>query len=525
MKNSGLIDLFSEFPEEELEDALVQSSSGDVIDTSGDIWRIATDGVVSWTEFSIVDYRVTRALKAFVRHLIRNNAATYVVGQHKFMRLLAKEPIAGELNIAVSRDRMLDRGFFERYKEFVRGRVSEENVGFYTGGFVRWYIWATDAGFDLFDPDVASGFESLQIGGNPRGRAVLSHDINRGPLRGVEMTQLRSALKAAQAAGRLDLADLVLVWLMVALGTNPRNLVLLEEQDYIRTKLEDGQIVHELRIPRIKKRTAGERDQFRVRRLVPEIGELVAKLIARNQGAQHIDGAIRPIFRRPKPEQALLGTTHERKSYRRSPGYLGVVVKAVARDLGLRNAEGGPLHLHPRRLRYSFATRLVDEGASVQEVADALDHTSTDYVLVYFNARSDAVRNLDRALSTLLAPVAQAFLGKVIRNEDEAARAGDPSSRIMHLNKKNKKREGLGSCGEFGFCGLLAPLACYLCRDFQPWMEAPHEHVLDKLIDRRAEKLSEGADPKWTQLYDEHILAVELVIQRCDEMKAQDLAA
>jgi len=145
--------------------------------------------------------------------------------------------------------------------------------------------------------------------------------------------------------------------------------------------------------------------------------------------------------------------------------------------------------------------------------------------MVYFNNRSDVVRNLDRAISTLLAPVAQAFMGKIIKSEAEATRAGDPASRIRHRNAKTRKFEGLGSCGELGVCGLFAPIACYTCVDFQAWLEAPHELVLEALEERRAEKLSEGADPKWTQLYDETILAVRLVMQRCAQIMAGEFPA
>lgn len=276
------------------------------------------------------------------------------------------------------------------------------------------------------------------------------------------MTSLRSALRAAQVDRKIGLSDLTMTWLMIAFGTNPRNLLLLQEHDYIATPLEDGQIVHELRIPRIKKRTAGPRDQFRVRKMVPEIGELVANLIAQNQRMEHVPGAIRPIFRRPKARASLVGTSFESLVYQRTTHDFNTALSSVSELLGLLNVEGTPLHLTPRRLRYSFATRLVQDGASAQDVADALDHTTTDHVLVYFNARSDAVRNLDRALAAVLAPIAQAFLGMVIRDEGEAKRAGDPSARIMHMNRRTKKREGLGSCGEFGFCRLAAPLACYV---------------------------------------------------------------
>lgn len=441
------------------------------------------------------------------------------------MRLLASDSLLTPLSAAIKRNGIIPRGFFERFKERVRASVSEENIGGYTGAYVRWYIWSTDAGFELFDPDLASEFESLRIPGNPRGQAVLSHDPNRGPLREVELTAFRSALKAAERNGSLDDQDLAVCWLMIAFGTNPRNLLLLEEKDLVRTDLEDGQVLFELRIPRIKKRTAGERDQFRVRSLVPQIGQILERVIAKNQIDYPSNDGLRPLFRSHRPRTKLLGTDFEPKMHRRHSGWIAERLFRAVNILGILNFEGQPLRITPRRLRYSFATRLAQEGASIQDVADALDHSSTDHVMVYFNNRSDVVRNLDRAISALLAPVAQAFMGKIIKSEVEATRAGDPASRIRHRDVNTRKFEALGSCGELGVCGLFAPLACYTCVDFQAWLEAPHESVLKALEERRVELLSRGADPKWTQLHDETILAVQLVMQRCSQIMAGEFPA
>ena len=108
---------------------------------------------------------------------------------------------------------------------------------------------------------------------------------------------------------------------------------------------------------------------------------------------------------------------------------------------------GLPLRLTARRLRYTFATKLVASGASPQEVADALDHSSTAHVMVYFNSRSDVVQRLDKAVRLALAPIAQAFMSQVIRSEAEAARHGDRASRIRHASNHQAAHEtDLGLC-------------------------------------------------------------------------------
>lgn len=499
---------------------MVQSPSGEVIDTSDLKWIISPDLCINWEPYRSISEYILEVLQNYIRHLLRNYSASYAYNQMSFLRIIKNNALDQDINSIVKKHGFITRGFFEKLKGCARISVSEENIGIYTGAFVRWYIWATDAGFEHFDPDLASEFESLRIPRNPYGQAVLSQNPNRGPLREVEMTAFRSALKAAERNCSLSYQDLALCWLMIAFGTNPRNLLLLEEEDLLKTNLEDGQVVYEIRIPRIKKGTAGDRDQFRVRTLIPEIGRIVERLIERNQYDYPVRDGLRPLFRSPRTRTKLFGTPFERKMHRCHSGWITYRLAKVAETLGLLNFEGNPLRITPRRLRYSFATRLVQDGASIHDVADALDHSSIDHVMIYFNNRSDVVRNLDRAISALLAPVAQAFMGKIIRGESQATRAGDPASRIRHRDAKTRKFEGLGSCGELGVCGLFAPLACYTCIDFQAWLEAPHELVLEALEKRRVEMLSQGADPKWTQLYDETILAVQLVMQRCAQIMA-----
>jgi hypothetical protein len=173
------------------------------------------------------------------------------------------------------------------------------------------------------------------------------------------------------------------------------------------------------------------------------------------------------------------------------------------------------MRLTPRRLRYIFATKLVASGASPQEVADALDHTDSSHVMVYFNTRSDVVRRLDMTMGMALAPIAQAFMGMVIRSEADADRRDDKASRIRHASPTMQSLQTLGSCGSFGFCGLHAPIACYTCTSFQAWLDGPHEAVFSELEALRIGRMDRGSDTRITQIHDRTMLAVAEVIRRC----------
>jgi len=496
--------------------------SGSLIDTRGAIWRLSADHVVDFTVFGMLHSDASEAVKGYARHLIRNNAPIYVTSQISRLIHITNPSVASTINKACENGDFIPRAAYEGFRKAALATVSLPQMGGYAGTYVRWYIWATDADYEAFSPEVAAEFEQLQTGSNPQGQAVLRSDPSAGPLHEVEMIALRSGLKAAGIAGTLDLQDLCLAWLYLSFGTNSKNLRMLNEEDLIITIALDGGCIYELRIPRIKKRTRGPRDQFRTRRLVGDVGRLLERLIEENKKRPgYYETKERPMFRRSNARVELMGTPFVRDLYRCTTSWPSSRLRATAAALGLRSKTGEDLKLHPRRLRYSFATRLVQEGASPQEVADALDHSSVAHVMVYFNARSDAVRPLDRALTMLLAPVAQAFLGKVIDDESRAARGGDARSRIRHNSPTMRSLETVGNCGSFAFCGLMAPIACYTCPSFQPWLYAAHEHVLGALETRRKKKLEQGADPKWTQLYDETILAVALVIIRCDELKAE----
>ena len=79
----------------------------------------------------------------------------------------------------------------------------------------------------------------------------------------------------------------------------------------------------------------------------------------------------------------------------------------------------------------------------------------------------------------------------------------------------------LGTCGSYGFCGALAPIACYTCNHFQPWLDGPHEAVLDGLIYDRDKVLEKTEDRKIASVNDRLILAVSDVVGRCSAIRGE----
>jgi hypothetical protein len=115
-----------------------------------------------------------------------------------------------------------------------------------------------------------------------------------------------------------------------------------------------------------------------------------------------------------------------------------------------------------------------------------------------------------------LMPYAKAFAGKVVKNESEANKETPNATRIPC----HEKDCDVGSCGTSAFCTDYAPVACYLCRKFRPWAEAPHYLVLEWLIDERDRLIKESGDMTIVAVNDRAIIAVKQVMDKCQEFNA-----
>ncbi|MBT1537103.1 site-specific integrase [Ralstonia solanacearum] len=498
----------------------VVAFDGKIIDVSGSIWRVGPDQVINWHQMpTSLGGQVIAALNAYFKHMIRTYAPRSIVGRFESIRLFFKTVL--ELNVDLSRGSGLHPSLLNQVRIALNTKYALATVTGALHAYRIWYIWATDAEIPGFDFDMAADLESFTIGGGVKGEAVLRNDPKNGPLHSTEFDRLYQAMQIATESGPFSVDDLAVMWLFMALGCRPRSLQLLNEEDLIRTEMADGTVKYELRIPRVKKPGEKERSRFRTRPLRREIGRLLEKIVAANRGARALQQDLpyrcsrsTPMFRTAAMRESLIGTAFEEEAFRWRTTYFSDAVARVTEWLGLAGCDGEPLHLTPRRLRYTFATRLVQDGASPVMLADALDHTDLQHVMVYYNARSDIVIDLDETMAAQLTPWGQAFMGTIVRTEARATRGNDPASRIRHLDRRRGKLENIGTCGRFDPCGLMAPIACYTCRKFQAWLEAPHELVLNALREDRDQHLQRGADPKMTQARDLTISAVTWVVKR-----------
>lgn len=502
-------------------DQIVVSRAGYEVDTSGKLWRIPHPGrsaTLDWLEVDLPVGTVLHATEAYFSYLIRNYSVREVSNNWEIFKILWPLP---SIQAALEFDGEIP---FQFLGELANTLSEHEQYRLHYGR--KWYCWCSDQGFAPFSPEVAFLLDERVIGGNEKGHAVRSADPDKGPLLDSEVIALSNALRASPTNGTLTLQEQAAIWLALALGSNPEPLALLREEDFWDIPMtENGAPVFLLEVPRHKKGHAAPRAESVDRRLNPEIGEVLLALFNQNRADHPMDLSDsdgRPLFRRQTPRKDLPqeGPGSDYRYHRSAHEFSLMVTRAVEKLSVISPRTGRPLRVTMRRLRYTFATRLVREGASRQVVARLLDHTDLQNVSVYFDVKSDIVEALDAAMALTLGPLSQAFLGTLVRNEQEAIRGERPSSRVYHTDRKQNSLEALGTCGSFSFCGLTAPIACYTCVRFQPWMDAPHDKALSGLLDERKRREEIGLGPSMIMLFDTTILAIADVIMRIDIVQA-----
>jgi len=348
-------------------------------------------------------------------------------------------------------------------------------------------------------------------------------DPLEGPLTDVERSAVQAALNDAFAAGKLPLDDYLLVWLCLLLGQRNIQFAMLKVCDIREIAKNDGSIEYVLRVPRVKQESAEtRREQFKERLIAPSIGKMLMAY-ANSVRAQFEDEAEFSDDSSQAPLFPQRGTTRSDRPgfhYHVSPHEVGGRVTSIFEALQVYSERTGePIKVTSKRLRHTVATSAAREGHGELIIAELLDHSDTQNVGVYVKATPEIVERIDRAVALRIAPLAHAFAGTVIRNESEAIRGDDPTSRIVDP-RFDEKMKPMGNCGRNGSCGFLAPISCYTCKSFQAWVEGPHETVLAYLIAER-ERLVVEADARIATVNDRTILAVAEVVRQVREMRGE----
>jgi hypothetical protein len=315
----------------------------------------------------------------------------------------------------------------------------------------------------------------------------------------------------------------------MSLGANSGPLSLLQAQDY-SVRSSGGTSYHLLQVPRHKKRLSKERTAFRLRQIDGAWAVHLERLIEANRAAA--DELYRAATGRPRPDgiaipifmcgriRTDLQPAMSEYALHMTPAEFSELLQTASDHLGAESRFGESLEVNARRLRSTFATNLIADGKPMRVVADALDHMSTETVKHYEFEDYRLVASLDARLGDAIQVVAEGFLGTLTEKSSEAARGMPPSSRIPFFDSERDQAEDLGNCGSNGSCELALPLACYSCREFQPWIEGPHERLLAQLKGQRVRRQETGKHPRIVALQERSIQAVTEVVETIKAVKA-----
>lgn len=367
-------------------------------------------------------------------------------------------------------------------------------------------------GYEGVSDDVVAYLDQISVKGTVKGEAVLTQDPISGPFSDIELESTIAGLDGAFEDAKLKLRSYVLCLLEILLGSRMVQFAALKACDIRLTSSGD----YLLSVPRAKQNNEDMRLEFKERMLVPEVGILVLQLAQESRQALsslcNSDQA--PLF-------PSLGRSGQPPGYEFHSSASGLAKEFIATmaSLGIPSERTGEaMRMTATRFRRTLGTRAAAEGHGELVIAELLDHSDTQSVKVYVQATPAIVKRIDKAIAMRMAPMAQAFTGVLIDGEDQATRKGDPASLIV--DPRIDASPAIGNCGKHGFCGYLAPIACYTCKLFQPWVDGPHERVLEDLLAER-ERLVKSSDLRIASINDRTILAVAEVVQLCSERRAE----
>lgn len=460
----------------------------------------------------LISPRLLDSLKAALLWYVQNlslNTVAAAYGAFRSLLYALRENGQSEVLEEITAEHVL------RYRALLMADGKEWFLGHLSPFLRKWF----KLGYPGVD-GAAKVFQELTIAGSPKGVAVTTMDPMQGPYTELERQAIETGLRATFGRGEITEEAFLLAWLFIALGARPVQVAALKVCDLIRDEDEKGNITYHVRMPRAKQRYQAHRTKFKMRPLVDHIGAPLWDYAGRvRQEFANIlsDAGNAPLFPQRTPADWARGF-----EYHKSAEALSQMFKKEMRSLRVMSERTGDLvNITPRRFRRSLGTRAAQEGYGELVIAEILDHSDTQSVGVYVGVVPEIVKRIDHAVAMELAPLAQAFSGRLIADESQATRRGDHSSRIVDLRIDMQGRP-MGSCGEHSFCHFNAPIACYTCDRFEPWLDGPHEAVLQHLLSARGKSL-ELSDRRIASVNDRTIVAVAQVIQMCEMTRSHHM--
>lgn len=410
-----------------------------------------------------------------------------------------------------------------------RSSLSSETE-WYLGGIKaflnKWY----ELGHSGVSDESIQLLNSWNLKGNIKGDVVKRLDPVQGPLSDLELLGFNEGAVQAYEKNKISISELALCLIVSHTGRRPIQISHLKIKDVLNGKNKKGEPYYSVNIPQAKQRNSVFRGSFKLFAITHELWVILnalASKVVKEAGQilkfelQEMDQLELPLFPDFDAISKVVSPLNLRDLLQSDRLHIEArnVTKAIQHSVEVSDIyserTGKLLHITSKRFRYTIGTRAGREGFGVMVIAELLDHSDNQNAHIYIENIPEHVAKLDAAIGHQLAPYAQAFAGVLVDVEKDAIRGGDLNSRI----KTNG--ENMGTCGSYGFCGANAPIPCYTCMHFQPWLDGPHQVVLDELVTERARLLGVTGDLQIAAINDRSILAVANVIQLCAKRREE----
>lgn len=391
-----------------------------------------------------------------------------------------------------------------------------------------------DLGYTAIDDKIYDLIDSWRLSGNEKGAAVLSLDPDEGPFSPFEFQAIITRTNEYLAENKISYYEAALIRVFCATGRRPIQICGLKRKDlYVTDKYDfkDKKEVHILNIPRAKIRGGTEFrlafNEFGIRDSIAQIlfehirilEQTLSNAIKRELLKQEVDEL--PLFYDLEKLTELdwdnekeISQILSKEIIHLPTAQLTQKLKDAVKKLGIRSRETGkPISVTAYRFRYTLGTNAARQKAGVNVIAKLLDHHDTQNAHCYVQSVPEIAQQISSIMDESLRKYADAFQGKVVKDEMEAQSQIKDANRISCVEQDCD----VGSCGTHQYCNDYAPIACYLCSKFMPWANAPHHLVLEQLIKERDDLITMGCSLEVAAVNDRTIIAVQQVIDACKE--------
>jgi len=382
----------------------------------------------------------------------------------------------------------------------------------------KWY----ELGFKGVTKSCVDLVDNWTIKDNKKGEVVKRRDPYQGPLTDMEFDNFYDAVSRAYQKGTISYSDLAMALITIHTGRRSLQITQIKTKDIIKERAINECYIN---IPRIKQ---GEkyRASFRRFRITDELfnifkeqARIVSESFSKQLGRKLSEKEILelPLFVcQERLEGVVEGENlHEILSSDRLHAYAMKCTQtlkriAITEDV-ISERTGEVINMNARRFRYTLGTRLAREGYGEVVIGELLDHSTLMYTGVYVQSGPDSLNKIEDAVSVELSYYAKMFQGVLINKSEDKYPGGN-----IRINTGEKS----GQCASCKSCTACVPIPCYTCMHFRPFVEGPHEKLLEYLLNERNRIQCIVADPMTTQILDRTIIAVSEVINKCKEFKS-----